>query len=120
MPLETGSRAVACELCHNRAGLTTAARRQRQQQSGTLQNRVTIYIKTGCHLCAQMQDELAACQSQFNLAVTTVVIDGREELLAQYGHKVPVLVREGEEICHFFLDRQALEQALHGAAAGGQ
>ncbi len=58
-----------------------------------------------------MQRELHAVLSGASgLRVDTVDIDSEERLVQTYGHKVPVLTTEsGEEICHYFLDRQALD-----------
>lgn len=39
-------------------------------------------------------------------------IDRSQDLILQYGHKVPVLCLDGEEICHHFLDVRALSTAL--------
>jgi thioredoxin reductase (NADPH) len=39
-----------------------------------------------------------------------VPIDNNKELEQAYGTKVPVLVCGDEEVCHYFLDMQALKQ----------
>jgi len=41
-----------------------------------------------------------------------VDIDSDPELVARYGHKVPVLVGGDEEICHYFLDEPQLAEYL--------
>jgi hypothetical protein len=43
------------------------------------------------------------------LVVDEVFVDGDQELEQRYGQKVPVLMANGEEICHYFLDPQALD-----------
>ncbi len=67
-----------------------------------------------------MVAELAACQRQFNLEIDTVAIEDSEALLERYGHKVPVLVKDEQEICHYFLDQEALENALNETMADRQ
>lgn len=45
-----------------------------------------------------------------NFIVDMVDIDSEDHIRQAYGHKVPVLTGDdGEEICHYFLDRQALD-----------
>lgn len=58
-----------------------------------------------------MQRELAAiAASAADFSVDLVDIDREEWTRTAYGHKVPVLAGTGgEEICHFFLDQQALD-----------
>lgn len=55
-----------------------------------------------------MQRELAASHPE-GYRLEMVDVDSDEGLIMAYGHKVPVLVAAGgEEICHYFLDQQAL------------
>jgi hypothetical protein len=55
-----------------------------------------------------MQRELAVADQ--DLQLESVDVDTDPVLVEAYGHKVPVLVgADGEEICHYFLDRQALD-----------
>jgi hypothetical protein len=56
-----------------------------------------------------MHRELLECDSSEAFELELIDIDGNEALVSRYGHKVPVLAdSEDYEICHFFLDRQAL------------
>lgn len=70
-----------------------------------------LYIRSGCSLCEEMQWELATLAAQMGgLTVDAVDVDSEEGLKQTYGHKVPVLTSaDGDEICHYFLDRQALD-----------
>jgi thioredoxin reductase (NADPH) len=74
--------------------------------------RLTLYVRRDCHLCADMQRELLAHASQSSFSVELVDVDSDADLAARYGHKVPVLVGGGEEICHYFLDEQQLTEYL--------
>ncbi|MDH5784758.1 MAG: glutaredoxin family protein [Chromatiales bacterium] len=68
-----------------------------------------LYYRSGCGLCEAMQAELFRAQPQYGFQLELVDVDGREALIAAYGHMVPVLTTEhGEEICHYFLDHDAL------------
>lgn len=52
---------------------------------------------------------LKELQAQFRFHVNLVDVDSNAELLAQYGERIPVLIADGEEICHFHLDPIALD-----------
>jgi len=71
-----------------------------------------LYVRRDCHLCAEMHQELLESGSRLQLPVELVDIDSDPELVARYGHKVPVLVGGDEEICHYFLDEPQLAQYL--------
>ena len=59
---------------------------------------------------------LEKLQGRFSLAfdVTVVDIDQHPALEAEWGEKVPVLLLDEREICHYFLDENALRQVLSG------
>jgi thioredoxin reductase (NADPH) len=70
---------------------------------------LTVYTRTGCHLCDDMLAGLAVMQSSLSLSVDIVDIDAEPRLQRLYGHLVPVLMHQDTEICHFFLDVEALK-----------
>lgn len=74
-----------------------------------------LYVRRDCHLCADMHRDLLALQTRLPISVELVDIDSDAELAARYGHKVPVLVAGGEEICHYFLDEPQLDEYLKRA-----
>lgn len=77
--------------------------------------RLTLYYRSGCSLCEEMEAELLATQPSYGYQLETVDVDSDEALVASYGHKVPVLTSwQGEEICHYFLDRTALAGYFSG------
>ena len=74
---------------------------------------LTLYYRSGCSLCEEMRAELFAAQPRYGFSLQTVDVDGSEALVAEYGHKVPVLTSgQGEEICHYFLDHSALAECF--------
>jgi len=81
-----------------------------------LENQFTVYIKAGCHLCEEMLSALEAQNKKLGLDFNTVTIEDSKILLEQYGHKVPVLVHGDTEICHYFLDIEALTDAINRMA----
>lgn len=72
--------------------------------------KLTVLSRSYCHLC----DDLIAALEQFRgrfsspFEIEVVDIDARPELEEQWGDKVPVLLEGGNEICHYFLDHEAL------------
>ena len=60
----------------------------------------TVYIRHGCHLCDAMTTRLR----QRGIAFTEVDIDADEALRRMYNERVPVLMRDREFICQYFLD----------------
>jgi len=73
---------------------------------------LTIYIREGCHLCDDMEQALRECESQLDFETRRVPIDNNAKLEQAYGARVPVLVCGDEEICHYFLDMQALKKVV--------
>ena len=57
-----------------------------------------------------MELALQECESELDFETRRVPIDNNKELEEAYGTKVPVLVYGDEEICHYFLDMQALKR----------
>ena len=74
---------------------------------------LTLYIREGCHLCDDMELALRDCESELDFEIQRVAIDNNAELEKAYGSLVPVLVSGDGEICHYFLDKQALIQACN-------
>jgi thioredoxin reductase (NADPH) len=62
-----------------------------------------------------MHQELLAFAAPVAVRVVLVDIDSDADLVARYGHKVPVLVGGDEEICHFYLDEPQLDAYLSRA-----
>jgi len=72
-----------------------------------------LYVRRDCHLCTEMHRQLLDIGARAGFGVNAVDIDADEALVARYGHKVPVLVGAGEEICHYFLDEEQLNAFLN-------
>src|SRR5262249_20463683 len=99
-PKDTGPRRLAR---HPRNPLVTGA---------TASHRLTVYSRQGCHLCDVMIDAVrAACAGRAS-SLEIVDVDSSAELASRYGAKVPVLLVDGREICHFHLDEDVLVRAL--------
>ena len=73
---------------------------------------LTLYIREGCHLCDDMEMALGECADELDFETRRVPIDNNPDLEHAYGARVPVLVYGDDEICHYFLDIQALKRML--------
>lgn len=56
-----------------------------------------------------MQHELEDARRSHDFELELVDVDSSEELVLEYGEKVPVLKGAGTEICHYFLDPEKLQ-----------
>jgi hypothetical protein len=59
-----------------------------------------------------MLSELRQYMADRQYHLTQVDIEESSELVEKWGGKVPVLCLAGSEICHFFLDKTALQAVL--------
>ena len=75
-------------------------------------HRLTVYERSGCHLCDDMVSTLSEWKSELGFEIERVEVDTSPELAGRYGARVPVLAYGSVEICHFFLDLDALRSAL--------
>ena len=56
---------------------------------------ITIYGRTGCHLCEDALKVLQSLQEELNFSIEEILIDGNEELEKLYGEKIPVTLIDG-------------------------
>jgi glutaredoxin len=75
---------------------------------------LVVYSRAYCHLCDDMVAALTALQPQHGFSMDVVDVDADPELEARYDLLVPVLTVNGNEICHYFLDREKLAATLAG------
>jgi glutaredoxin len=75
---------------------------------------LVLYSRAYCHLCDDMVAALTALQPQHGFSMDVVDVDADPELEARYDLLVPVLTVNGNEICHYFLDREKLAATLAG------
>ena len=69
---------------------------------------LTLFGRLECHLCQDMLNDLEPLKSELGFELNVVDIDRDNQLIERYGTMVPVLVVAEQEICHYFLDKQAL------------
>lgn len=71
-----------------------------------------VYSRSGCHLCEEMIEHLNVLKCEHLFDFDVVEITGDDALEALYGVKVPVLVCNGREVCHYYLDVAGLIECL--------
>jgi hypothetical protein len=70
-----------------------------------------VYSRHGCHLCELLLEELLPLvRGRFDVSVHD--IDTRDDWKRAYDTRVPVIEYDGELICQYHLDRQALAALL--------
>lgn len=73
---------------------------------------LTLYLRAGCHLCEDMKAELLPYRDQLGFKLTEVEVGWDGALAERYGTLLPVLEKDGMEICHYFLDPDRLKAAF--------
>ena len=71
---------------------------------------LTLYVRDGCHLCEDagvLLDEMIGQE-----AYTSIDIDTDDDLLAAYGHRIPVLAIGGVDRLEGIITRPDLEAVL--------
>jgi len=74
--------------------------------------RLTLYSRAYCHLCDDMLAALEALRGEFSFILEVFDVDADAALEAKYDELVPVLVANGEELCHYFLDEPKVREYL--------
>ncbi|NOY66088.1 MAG: glutaredoxin family protein [Gammaproteobacteria bacterium] len=71
-----------------------------------------VYSRAGCHLCEEMIDHLNVLKKDYTFGFEIIEITGNPDLEDRFGVKVPVLMHNDSEICHYFLDVKLLIEHL--------
>lgn len=71
-----------------------------------------LYTRPGCHLCDEMKAGLMPLQAELGFQLREVEVGWEGELAERYGRLLPVLERDGEEVCHYFLDEERLRAVI--------
>lgn len=73
---------------------------------------LTLMSRTYCHLCHDMEAALRPLLDEFGVGLQVLDVDADPALEACYDERVPVLLLDGQELCHYFLDEPRVRQAL--------
>ena len=66
--------------------------------------KLTLVSRRYCHLCQEMEQALTALVADFCVEIEVLDCDAHPALEALYDELVPVLLHDGMELCHHFLD----------------
>ena len=73
---------------------------------------VTVYSRSGCHLCENAEATLAGLTDELQFDLEIMLIDGSEELEKLYGHEVPVIHIDGAHHDFFRVDVERFRFSL--------
>ena len=73
---------------------------------------ITIYGRTGCHLCEDALTILQSMQEELNFEIEEILIDGDEELSKKYGEQIPVTLIDGEPHDFWRVDPERFRSSL--------
>lgn len=74
--------------------------------------RISVYLRSGCHLCEDALVELVPLAAEAGTAVEEIDIEQDDELLLAQMERIPVVLVDGVEVCNFFVDASAVRTAL--------
>jgi len=74
--------------------------------------KLTLYSRTGCHLCEDMERALSELETELDFNTEIILIENNRALEQTYGTKIPVLTLGKDIICEYFLDQVALSKAI--------
>jgi glutaredoxin len=73
---------------------------------------VTIYSRSGCHLCEVALTEIEKFKNKFEFEIERVLIDGNSDLERKYGEEVPVILINGKTHDFFKVDPERFRLAM--------
>ena len=73
---------------------------------------VTLYSKSGCHLCDEARDALLRVQKGQPFDLEVIDIEGDPALFAEYGEQIPVVLLNGTFLFEYTADESRLSQLL--------
>ena len=74
--------------------------------------KLTVLSREYCHLCEELITALTQFQGRYSFDIEVVDVDKHPALEEKWGDKVPVLLDGDLEICHYYLDVEAVDTRL--------
>lgn len=81
--------------------------------------KLTLISRSFCHLCSDMEAALAPLAAEFGAEVEVLDVDDDPALVERYDELVPLLLHNGVELCHYFLDAGRVRDCLRGIGFPG-
>ena len=75
---------------------------------------VTLYSRTGCHLCDEARAVLHAERARTPFELVEVDIETSDALVAEYGVRIPVVALDGVEVFEYTVDPGELASLVRG------
>ena len=70
---------------------------------------VVLYTRSGCHLCDEARSVILSVRAREPFSYDEVDIDTDDDLLRDYGIRIPVVTVDGEERLEIAVDERELE-----------
>ena len=74
--------------------------------------RLQLLTRSGCHLCEVAAETLGRLAAEAGQVPQLVDVDADDELRAEYGDRVPVVLLDGREHSYFTVDVERLRRDL--------
>ena len=74
--------------------------------------RLQLLTRAGCHLCEVAAETVTRLGAAAGLVPEMVDVDAHDELRAEYGDRVPVVLLDGREHSYFTVDVDRLRRDL--------
>lgn len=71
-----------------------------------------FYYRENCHLCESMRLAMMKLQRKLEFAWVEIDIDRDTDLIRRFDVLVPVLHYQDQEVCHHFIDENAIRQII--------
>jgi hypothetical protein len=79
-------------------------------------SRLELYSRDGCHLCELLLAELAPWAAARGASIELLDVDADPVARRRYGHRIPVLLVDGEPAASGRIDWEALERLWNAPA----
>jgi glutaredoxin len=74
--------------------------------------KVTVYSRTGCHLCESAIEKIESIKSELNFNLEVKLIDNNSELEKQYGEQIPVILIDDQPHDYWRVDLDRFKAAI--------
>jgi glutaredoxin len=74
--------------------------------------RVVLYSRPGCHLCDAARDVVLAVRQRHPFLFDEVDIEGSDELVRDFGIRIPVVTVDGEEVFEIEVEGSRLAELV--------
>ena len=76
--------------------------------------KVTVYSRSGCHLCEVAIDLINSVKFENKFSLEIKLIDNNSELEKEYGEQVPVILIDGKVHDYWRVDLARFNKAING------